>query len=353
MSTNSTRPDRYRLTNTLFSVCLLMTLSLFWGLPLHARSSSYKLNTPERFSDYVVEFAEKNYADLEVEKTDSPFVLKMKDGGRISLENLYKNVRNLRSKKLIRRQVSRFLSVIGKKPQKIDSWDQVKSRIRPQIFPRDYLKNKQMNKRLISKPLDFSSELMEGYVIDSEKAFQYIQKEHLKKWGTDLETVKTTAYENLDLACRNTKMRLKSLRGENATGKYIIISVNDGYAAARLLLPQIRNEIETKLGKPCYVAIPNRDFLIAWSYDLSSKKKFKRQIIRDFHYRDHPLSPKVFAIINSQVKNSSILEKEKDDDSTTNDGSKEDSSEAKNSGSENSSKSKNSNRSKYSSGKPF
>ena len=133
--------------------------------------------------------------------------------------------------------------------------------------------------------------MLEGYVIDSEKAFQYINKDHLKKWKIDLESVQKTAYDNLATASSDTKVKSTFARGKEARGKYLTISVKDGYAAARLLLPEMRNKIESELGKPCYVAIPNRDFLVAWSYNFSNKRAFKRQVLRDFHYRDHPLSP--------------------------------------------------------------
>ena len=309
-------------------VLILMALGAFQGvfLPTEARSRTSITQTPSTFSEYVVDLANREFPDLEIEQTDSPLSLKMKNDGSLSLENLYKHVRNYRSRALIRKEIRRFLSVINNMPptaQKVKTWDEVKERLRPQIFPKEYLQESWMKENMVFKPLPFTKDLMEGFVIDSDKAFQYVQKKHLKTWGVTIEKIKSTAYENLNTATAKTRLRPMRARGKRAKGKFIEIAVNDGYAAARLLLPNFRNQIENRLGKPCYVAIPNRDFLVAWSYDFSQDEKFQRQVVREFHFRDHPLSPEIYAIVNSQIEKKKEIEpKDKDEDSKESDSEK-------------------------------
>ena len=278
---------------------------------------SSQMLTPEKFTRLVVEIAEEDYADLDIKETDTPFVLKTKDG-KISLENLYKNVRPIRNKTALRTEIESFLNIVKSSPSEIGNWNLVKDRIRPQIFPKDYLDNKLIKQKIVFKKLNFSNDLLEGYVIDSEKAFQYINKEHLKKWNINLEAIKKTAYDNLATASSETRLNPVSAKGREARGKYLVISVKDGYAAARLLLPEMRNKIESELGKPCFVAIPNRDFLVAWSYNFSKKKEFKRQVLRDFHYKDHPLSPEIFQIVNTKVEVHTQVDEDDDEESEIN-----------------------------------
>lgn len=220
----------------------------------------------------------------------------------------------MRSRSRLKTEVRNFLEAMKVFPpidEELKTWEDARARIRPQIFPRDYLSQKEFAKKMVFKPLSFSGDLMEGYVVDSERAFRYVLKSDLKQWKVSLEKIKETAYENLVEA--TAKTRLTALRAGRASkqGKYLIISVNDGYAAARLLLPAVRNEIEAKLGKPCYVAIPNRDYLIAWSYDTDREKnsQFENKVIRNFHFKDHPLSKEIYAIVNSKIEKKAAIQK--------------------------------------------
>ena len=306
-----------RLSVALVPAMLAVLLALVLGLSADARRkvSQKTPNTPKAFSQYVLDIAEKEYPDLKLSATNSPFLLQWKGEGQISLDNLYKQVRNNKGQPGMRDSVVRFLNVLTNVPppeEELKTWEEARTRVRPQIFPRDYLKEAELKQKMVFKPLAFSNELMEGYVIDSENAFRYLLKSDLSRWKVSLETVKKAAYDNLGTATASTKLASKLATGDEARGKYLVIAVNDGYAAARLLLPAVRNQIETELGKPCYVAIPNRDCLIAWSYDCNQEKQFENQVIRKFHFQDHPLSPEVYALVNSKIeKKDSIAPREK------------------------------------------
>lgn len=302
-------------------VFLVLALSILFfsvlSFEVIAKSTRQITATPVSFSTHVIEVAREEFPKLDIEQTESPFVLKVNKDGRISLDNLYKRVRPLKSRRLIKNEIINFLGVMANMPPEVNFWDDVKSRILPQIFPKEYLKEKNMKDNLVYKPLNFSDDLLEGYVIDSERAFQYINKKHLAKWSKDKEAVREAAYDNLALLTKNTRLKAKFPKGRRAEGKFLTIQVSDGFAAARLLLPQVRAQIENKLGKPCFVAIPNRDLLIAWSYDFSQKKKFQRNVIRQFHFKDHPLSPKVYAIVNSKIEKKKLIDDDTTDDTAS------------------------------------
>jgi hypothetical protein len=230
-------------------------------------------------------------------------------GGKLSLDNLYKVIRQETRTGKEDEEIRRFLKSIteirvGHGASAAIPWDDVKTRLRPQIFPSRFLK--QTKNRIVSRSLPFSKKLLEGFVIDSENTFQYVTSEHLASWKVDLDVVSKCAYENLDKASQNLKMEVTEAGGKDAKGKYITISIADGYAAARILLPEIRKRLQKDLGDPCFVAIPNRDFLIGWSPDFTHKELFVEQVRKDFESRHHPLTPQVYELEESSLSSATI-----------------------------------------------
>ncbi len=258
---------------------------------------------PETFSQRALAIAGKEFPALNLKQADKPLLFTC-TGGRLSLENLYKVVKEDTERGKEDNEIRRFLKSISEiNPSKAISppipWDDVKTRLRPQIFPSTYLKK--TKKLLVARSLPFSRKLLEGFVIDSENTFQYVTQDHLKAWNVDVDQLSKCAYDNLDRASQDLKIEAVDAGGREARGKYITISVTDGYAAARILLPDIRKRLQKDLGDPCYVAIPNRDFLIGWSPDFSHKEKFVEQVRKDYQSRHHPLTPLVYEMDDTSL----------------------------------------------------
>lgn len=264
-----------------------------------------RLDTPEAFTEHVLDIAVESFPELKAQQSDTPLVLRIKDEGHLSLENLYKVVKANFGPREADTEIKRYLksiATLAPEAQNVPAdWNEVRKRLRPQIFPVEYTRGEAGSARLVFRPLAFSKSLLEGFVIDSEDTFQYVTADHLKKWGVERRQVADAAYENLKSQCDSLKLDCARPNGRGAKGKYLTIAITDGYAAARILLPQVRSRIEQELGHPCFIAIPNRDFLIAWSYDFTNDEKFRNQVRRDFHYRDHPLSPRVYRLNNMQL----------------------------------------------------
>jgi uncharacterized protein YtpQ (UPF0354 family) len=142
---------------------------------------------------------------------------------------------------------------------------------------------------------------MEGFVIDSKNSFQYVTPKHLMSWKVDIDAVSKCAYENLDKASQDLRIEANEAGGKDGKGKYVTISVSDGYAAARILLPEIRKRLQRDLGEHCFVAIPNRDFLIGWSPDFTHKEKFIAQVRKDYESRHHPLTPQIYEMEDNNI----------------------------------------------------
>ena len=86
-------------------------------------------------------------------------------------------------------------------------------------------------------------------------------------------------------------MQMQSSDNEDA--KWVGIETKDGFDAARILIPKLREFLAGRLGNPFRFAIPNRDFLICWNTGTSTLfSDFTASKIRkDFETQPYPLSP--------------------------------------------------------------
>jgi uncharacterized protein YtpQ (UPF0354 family) len=258
---------------------------------------------PEAFNARVMEIATNEFASLNLQKTENPLLFTC-EGGKLSLDNLYKVITKETDRGTEDEEIRRFFASIAemKEVQAASTaipWNEVKTRLRPQIFPSNFLK--QSKKVIVSRPLKFSKKLLEGFVIDSKNTFQYVTPKHLTNWKVDIDEVSRCAYENLGRVSQDLKIEINEAGGKDAKGKYVTISIPDGYAAARILLPDIRKRLQKDLGDRCYIAIPNRDFLIGWSPDFTHKEKFVAQVRKDYQSRHHPLTPQVYELDDSNL----------------------------------------------------
>lgn len=272
-------------------VCTAIVLMLVLAAPAFSENAI----TPDAFNARVLAIASEEFPQLNLQKTENPLLVNC-SGGQLSLDNLYKVVTHETEPGTEDKEIRQFfksITEISKQASTVKlAWSDVKSRIRPQIFPSSYLKSSK--KQIISRSLPFSKKLLEGFVIDSENTFQYVTRDDLNAWKTDLDSLSKCAYENLDKIAQDLKFEVTEAGGKDARGKYITISIPDGYAAARILSADFRKRLQRDLGEPCFIAIPNRDFLIAWSTDFTHKEKFAQQVHKDFESRHHPLTAQIY-----------------------------------------------------------
>lgn len=289
----------------------------------------------EAFSQHVLQIASQEFPNLNLKKTEQPLQCTWINGNHLSLDNLYKTIRQDTEPGKEDDEIRRFLKSITELSSDAAAknalpWDDAKSKLRPQIVPSTKVENASTRsvpaqnsvtsqifgakptkkKVIVHRPLPFSNKLFEGFVIDSENTFQYLYQENLQKWNVNLDVVSKCAYENLSKNSQNLKLELHD---EGSKGKYITISVTDGYAAARILLPEIRKRLQKDLGDRCFVGIPNRDYLIAWSSDAPHQERFAEQVRKSYRSRHHPLTPQVYQLDDNSLSNAVIIGSEVED----------------------------------------
>lgn len=87
-------------------------------------------------------------------------------------------------------------------------------------------------------------------------------------------------------------------RDTHAFGKgdqtILACETKDGFAATRVLLPDLMATWAERLPGRMVIGIPNRDFLIAFSdRDPQHVATLARQVRRDAKRREHPLTPEL------------------------------------------------------------
>lgn len=165
-------------------------------------------------------------------------------------------------------------------------WDTVKSALKPQLCPEGFLRKMP----LAHRPL--GAGLVIGVVLDGEKAYRYTTPQDLQAWDVAFDDLFVYATENLNEASAgNTPMHYVP-----GPDRLVAIQTQDGFDAARILVPEFRSFIGSKLGSPFLCAVPNRDFLLCWSHDNSENflTLTRERIKEDFAHRPYPLSPEVF-----------------------------------------------------------
>lgn len=173
-----------------------------------------------------------------------------------------------------------------------DTWEEAKSRVRLQLMPAGFARAG------VSVTYPFLDDVLISVVVDSEHGYAYARSEDLERWDVGLVDLYETARDNLQEASQN--LGVSYYPGPPAI---VAIDTSDGYAAARILLPSLRQFICERLGSPFLAGIPNRDFLIMWSTqgDAEFQSRMIDQLIEDTQSRSHPLSSQVLRVTEETI----------------------------------------------------
>ncbi len=161
--------------------------------------------------------------------------------------------------------------------------------LRPQLVPIEY--SKHLGDNNVS---EFLPGILIAWAIDYPDRYEFVLDNHIQQWSVTRDSVRDKALHNLEKISAQLNIQAQRPKDPSLPGKWLSIAVNDGYAAARILLPSVRKRIVELLGDNYFIAFPNRDFLIAWSNDFANHMEYMAQVEKDFKSRHHPLSPEIF-----------------------------------------------------------
>ncbi len=173
----------------------------------------------------------------------------------------------------------------------------------PMLNPRWRLQEMQRQTSISLAHRPFVAGLVITYVFDFPESRVYINEKMLAKMldvpGATLDAIHEYALENLR---KRTSSKVYQMHG---WGDKTLISceARDGYAATRILLPDLMAIWAGRIPGRMLLGIPNRDFLIAFSdRDPAHVAAIARQVRRDVKQRDHPLSAELLVWQDGRIR---------------------------------------------------
>jgi uncharacterized protein YtpQ (UPF0354 family) len=123
--------------------------------------------------------------------------------------------------------------------------------------------------------------------------------EQVVRWGLQSEDLERIARENLARYTPNLSVQLiDSTEG----GRAAIVSAQDGYDAARLLLDTLHQRLAPELHGDFYVATPARDMFLAMSCDPEEfVQRLHKRVQQDYRRLPYPITNHLFVVTRDGV----------------------------------------------------
>jgi hypothetical protein len=223
----------------------------------------------------------------------------------VGLLNAYQAAGNLSDAGEIDTLLTTFLRALPMEAPLLDAveLDGVRERIFPMLKAASFLDAAsaavaEPDKQPVYRP--WEADLVITLVLDTPSNVTYLRECDLTRWGTDFDALLALAYDNLEAESEGLPLKMGRPPEENKNSAFIVIDSGDGYDATRILLPRQRAFLSEYLGPEYLIGIPNRDFLIAFTFDLA--KQFGPIIREDAQQRQYPLSGQILLVTPDGVE---------------------------------------------------
>jgi len=247
------------------------------------------------FVDHVVRLIERKKPGLVIERvTECELHV---NGRRLDLENLHRMV--LHEPDRARDIVEHFLDqlFLGDHDTLAQlSFDQARARIMPRIQPESIFGH--LSREMVAHT-PYVNDSVIVFVLDMPHMTVSITTEQLVRWDSSIEDIEVLARENLDLYAPELDIKvIESAEG----GRAAVVSEQDGYDAARLLMSDVHARLAPHLGADFYVATPARDMFIAMSAGPDGFVDRLRERVREDHARlPYPITTDLFLVTRDGV----------------------------------------------------
>ena len=134
------------------------------------------------------------------------------------------------------------------------------------------------------------------YAVQGDHYFTVATKDDLERWGKSVGEIDSLALSNLEKQTnKNQKLLCEPSGGQKLCGW----ASGDGYDATRMLVPGLRRQIVTELGKPAVYAVPLESVFVALTRNYAPVIKGK--VLQEFTTGKNPLSPELFEERDGQL----------------------------------------------------
>jgi hypothetical protein len=250
---------------------------------------------PEKFTTYVAETLADLHPGAEVEII-GPHEL-LVDGRRLDLENLARMVRHEpgRGGEIVETYLRQLFASDVAALANV-SLDLVRPRVMPRIQPESIFAH--LRRDMVAH-VPFVNGTVVVFVIDLPQMTVSITTEQLVRWGLSPDELEALARRNLRQY--TSQLDVKVVESKEG-GRAAIVSQQDGYDAARLLLDDLFPRLAPTLGGDFLVAAPARDMFVALTTGPDEfVHRLQSRVEEDFRRLPYPITPDLFYVTRDGV----------------------------------------------------
>ena len=250
---------------------------------------------PEAFAEHVASLLKRLQPEYSVELV-GPRELII-NGRRLDLENLFRMVNHEpeRGSEIVEHYLDQLFAGDAAQLGHM-SLDFARPRIMPRIQPESIFQH--LSRELVAH-IPFVNDTVVVFVIDLPQMTVSITAEQMIRWGLCVDEIEQIARENLDRYTPSLEIQLvESKEG----GKAAILSEQDGYDAARLLMSGLFHRLAPQLGGDFLVALPARDMFLALSPNPDIfVKRLQNRVELDYRRLPYPITSDLFYVTRDGV----------------------------------------------------
>jgi uncharacterized protein YtpQ (UPF0354 family) len=137
------------------------------------------------------------------------------------------------------------------------------------------------------------------FVIDLPNMTVSVTTEQMLRWGKSADDLEQVAKENLDNYAPQIEFR--SVTSDEG-GKAVLVSMQDGYDASRLLMSDLFLTLAPEFGGDFLVATPSRDMFLAIAKDDDTfVHRVHDRVEADFERLPYPITDRLFYVCRDGI----------------------------------------------------
>lgn len=257
---------------------------------------------PEAFGEQVVSILKRHFPERAVQLAGPMDVVI--DGRHLGLDNLYR---------MVLRDPDHGLEIVENYLEKLIEGDTVsgtplpfaiaRPRVMPRIQPESIFKH--LDREQVAH-VPFVNGTVVVFVIDLPQMTVSITTEQMVRWGVQAEDLELIARENLGRYAPDLSIQVIDSKDG---GRAAIVSRQDGYDAARLLLNRLYERLAPELKGDFYVATPARDMLVAFTCDPEPfVVRLRNRVAKDYRRLPYPITEELFIVTMDGVAGTKLAQ---------------------------------------------
>ena len=250
---------------------------------------------PEAFAEQVATLLRRLQPDYAIDLVGPSELIV--NGRRLDLDNLFRMVKHEphRGVEIVEHYLDQLFTSDALNLSDMDL-SFARPRIMPRIQPESIFEH--LSRDMVAH-IPYVNNTVVVFVTDLPQMTVSITTEQVVRWGLDIDELDDIARSNLvQYAPELHFQMIESKEG----GRAAILTEQDGYDAARLLLGDLFNRLAPQLGGDFYVATPARDMFVALTAGPSDfLDRLRSRVEQDYRRLPYPISSDLFYVTRDGV----------------------------------------------------